>query len=205
MATKNKVQCKDYPIGIEPIAPDDPSTRTKNKCRFAWNPKQLVLIGMLIISVFVITALASIIGVYCGTGNCGGSSSSSSGSSSNGGNDDNGNNQNHSSSSSSNSNTPTIAVTNRPLTIPIIESPPTTTPIDARLSVACNFVSIWDLTECRTTTFISTSSAAVGSTIPSEMGFLTQLTFLDLCCNQLTGTIPTEIGIFNTTHIHGFV
>ena len=175
MATKNKVQCKDYPIGNESIAPDDPSTRTKNKCRFAWNPKQLVWIGMLIISVFVITALASIIGVYCGKGKCGG------------------NNQNHSSSSSNNSNTPTIAVTNRPVTIPIIESPPTTTPIDARLSVACNFVSIWDLTECRITTFISTSSAAVGSTIPSEMGFLTQLTFLDLCCNQLTGTIPTEL------------
>jgi hypothetical protein len=32
-------------------------------------------------------------------------------------------------------------------------------------------------------------------TIPSEVSLLTKLTYLDLCCNSLTGTIPSQLGL----------
>jgi hypothetical protein len=70
----------------------------------------------------------------------------------------------------------------------------TTRPIQEQLSVACHFLSITNLTECQTRTFIDTSYNAVGNTIPTEIGLLTQLTRLDLCDNDLVGTIPSILG-----------
>jgi Leucine-rich repeat (LRR) protein len=69
------------------------------------------------------------------------------------------------------------------------------TPIlEQQLLVACNFVTIPNLTECQETTYIDTSTTW-GNTIPTEMGVLTQLTDLDLSFNpNLIGTIPSTLG-----------
>ncbi|KAI2505059.1 hypothetical protein MHU86_9415 [Fragilaria crotonensis] len=63
--------------------------------------------------------------------------------------------------------------------------------------IACNFLSIPDVTTCRST-FVFDSDNGVtttGSTIPSEIGLLTQLTYLDVEGNSLSSTIPSEIGL----------
>jgi Leucine rich repeat len=70
----------------------------------------------------------------------------------------------------------------------------TTRPINEQLSVACNFLSITNLTECLTTTHTDSSWNAVGLTIPTEIGLLTQLIRLSLCDNDLVGTIPSILG-----------
>ncbi|KAI2501778.1 hypothetical protein MHU86_12698 [Fragilaria crotonensis] len=64
-------------------------------------------------------------------------------------------------------------------------------------TIACQFLSIPDLTVCQSTTSfdsVNTDDRTTGSTIPSAIGLLTQLTYLDFYGNQLTSTIPTEIG-----------
>ena len=68
------MQEENYPIGIEPIPPDDPPETSQNISSgrtSSRNRKQLsVLIGLLIAASVIITALSSTIGVLCGTGNC---------------------------------------------------------------------------------------------------------------------------------------
>ena len=59
--------------------------------------------------------------------------------------------------------------------------------------IACDFLSIPDLTTCQST--LDFSRDRYGSTIPSEIGLLTQLTFLSIYDNELKGTIPSEVGL----------
>lgn len=67
------------------------------------------------------------------------------------------------------------------------------------LTVACEFISVPDVAECRSTvkfdSFIDAGDRTTGSTIPSEIGLLTQLMVLRLPFNQLISTIPTEIAL----------
>ncbi|KAI2492109.1 hypothetical protein MHU86_22445 [Fragilaria crotonensis] len=69
----------------------------------------------------------------------------------------------------------------------------TTTPSLASLAIACNFLSIPDVTDCQST--FSFSGSTTGSTIPSEIGLLTQLTYLSFYNNALTSSIPSEIAL----------
>jgi hypothetical protein len=86
---------------------------------------------------------------------------------------------------------PPVVVTNAPITS---TSPPTAPLIDEALTTACTFVALSSLSECQSVTSIRTTSV-VGSTIPSEIGLLTQLTVLDLSMNALAGTIPSTLGL----------
>ena len=61
-----------------------------------------------------------------------------------------------------------------------------------QLMVACNFLLFTNLTECQTER--SFEGTTWGTTIPTEIGWLTQLTRLDLSVNSFTGTIPSTIG-----------
>jgi Leucine rich repeat len=66
--------------------------------------------------------------------------------------------------------------------------------------VACHFINLPNLTECQATTFFDEDP--VGNTIPKELGLLTQLTYLWLSNNQLTGTIPSTLGsLTQLTHL----
>lgn len=66
--------------------------------------------------------------------------------------------------------------------------------------IACNFLSRPNLTECRATTKFDSLhdpnniDITNGSTIPSELGVLTKLTYLDFAENALSGTIPSSLG-----------
>lgn len=66
--------------------------------------------------------------------------------------------------------------------------------------VACDFLSLQDMTECenRTTYDSRTGESTTGSTIPSEIALLTKLTSLYLEDMRLKGTIPSEIGLMAT-------
>ena len=70
--------------------------------------------------------------------------------------------------------------------------------------IACNFLSIPSLTECRATTefdFYTGGAVTNGSIIPSEIGLLTQLTHLEFGWNVLTGSIPSSIAsLTNLVH-----
>jgi hypothetical protein len=70
-------------------------------------------------------------------------------------------------------------------------NPPTVSCILAE-QIACNFLSIPDLTTCLST--VAFYGGATGSTIPSEIALLTNLTYLFISNNRLKGTIPSEIG-----------
>ena len=59
--------------------------------------------------------------------------------------------------------------------------------------IACNFLSEPDVAECRSTVVFG--GTTTGSTIPSEIGLLTQLQGLSFSSNQLTSAIPSEIGL----------
>ena len=70
----------------------------------------------------------------------------------------------------------------------------TTRTIEEQLTVACQFLSLTNLAECSTITAIETS-IMVGTTIPTEIGLLTQFTSLILNNNtHLMGTIPSTLG-----------
>ncbi len=72
---------------------------------------------------------------------------------------------------------------------------PSSTTIQER--IACNFLSLTNLDECRSTlefTSYDGRYSTSGSTIPSEIGLLTQLRHLDLYNNELSGSIPSSIG-----------
>ena len=62
-------------------------------------------------------------------------------------------------------------------------------------------VELWgEYYDIATTTEIDLSGNQLTGSIPSEIGCLTNLTYLDLYNNQLTGEIPSEIG--NLTRLY---
>ncbi|KAI2513072.1 hypothetical protein MHU86_1364 [Fragilaria crotonensis] len=80
------------------------------------------------------------------------------------------------------------------IAIPVILSSrnATSTSAPSPEQIACNFISISKLIECRSTYAVS-RRRSISGTIPSEIGLLTQLTSLDLASNQLTGTISSTV------------
>ncbi|KAI2505047.1 hypothetical protein MHU86_9403 [Fragilaria crotonensis] len=103
--------------------------------------------------------------------------------------------------------TPTLKPisTAQPTQAPTMRRPTTTskptslTPV----AIACSFLSIPNVTKCRSTLVfdsynngdLENRKIPTGSTIPSEIGHLTQLTFLEFFNNSLTSAIPSEIGL----------
>ncbi len=90
--------------------------------------------------------------------------------------------------------TPTRAPSSRR---PTTSSKPTSL---ASERIACNFLSIPNATKCRSTVkfdAFNNGDKTTGSTIPSEIGLLSQLTSLDFYDNSLTSTIPSEIGLLS--------
>ena len=183
------MQEENYPIGIEPIPPDDPPETSQNISSgrtSSRNRKQLsVLIGLLIVASVIITALSSTIGVLCGTGNCHG-----------------GNPGGSRPGTPQFTNSPIATVTTRSSRAPSV------VPSDAQWNVICSFLSIPDRTECQSTRAISVDASSsieevMATTIPTEVGLMTHLTFLMLCCNQFIGTIPTEIGLLTQLSLLG--
>jgi hypothetical protein len=66
--------------------------------------------------------------------------------------------------------------------------------------IACNFLSISNVTKCRSTVRFDSyfdGDVTTGSTIPSEIALLSRLMYLDVAYNQLTGTIPSEMGLMH--------
>ncbi|KAI2500936.1 hypothetical protein MHU86_13543 [Fragilaria crotonensis] len=59
--------------------------------------------------------------------------------------------------------------------------------------IACNFLSMRYVNVCRSA--LGFQDTTRGSTIPSEIGLLTQLKYLNVNFNSLTSTIPSEIGL----------
>ena len=112
-----------------------------------------------------------------------------------------------SAASSSSLTFPTTALIAAPATREPTTPPPTSTPTTPLVAseptsltpvlIACNFLSIRDATTCRSISEFG--GKTTGSTIPSEIGLLTQLTYLDFYENFLTSTIPSEIGLL--THL----
>jgi hypothetical protein len=89
-----------------------------------------------------------------------------------------------------------------PSTVAQVSSvPPTPLPIILTPEqIACNFLSIPNVTECRSKVMFDSyksNDTTTGFTIPSEIGLLTQLTYLDFYGNQLTSKIPSEIGLLS--------
>ncbi len=83
-----------------------------------------------------------------------------------------------------------------PTPAPTTGTPSTKAPISAESEqIACYFLSISNVTECRSTLRYNAEKKPTGSTIPSEIGLLTQLTYLDVYNNTLSGSIPSEIGL----------
>lgn len=86
----------------------------------------------------------------------------------------------------------------KPCTSPMQTVAPISTPTSTTTAerIACNFLSISNLDECRTTLEFASYNgmhSTTGSTIPSEIGLLTQLTRLDFYNNHLTGSIPSSL------------
>ena len=188
-----------------------------------------------VILFLLVVVVATVTGITCGTGHCGGSRKSPSSATE----------VASSSSKMHRSNDTTTVVV--PTTVPVVQttnaptlrSPPTslapsngpvhiipsvfpslspTVPLEP-IDVACQFLSMRNITECvRTTSIgwrindtldrISADVVVVGSTtIPSELGLLTQLTYLDLYydttvtytspqySSKLNGTIPSTLGL----------
>ena len=69
------------------------------------------------------------------------------------------------------------------------------TPTTQQLQLACKFFSQTDIEFCLSMTTAGGNVISNGfTTIPSEIGFLTQLTTLKISFNMLTGTLPSVIG-----------
>ena len=62
-----------------------------------------------------------------------------------------------------------------------------------QLKVACDFLNFDDVTACQAARIVN-GTITKGNTIPSEIGLLTQLTYLNLAGRQLRGTIPSTLG-----------
>ena len=81
-------------------------------------------------------------------------------------------------------------------TLPPVTILPTTT-LDASIIRACQFFTDVTITVCSSMTSYTGASTVgtVQSTIPTEIGILTQLTYLELQSVALVGTIPSELGL----------
>jgi hypothetical protein len=77
-------------------------------------------------------------------------------------------------------NITTLAPTKQPSRAPI-----------SSLQVACEFLNVPNVSTCQLQTMFNSSKIG---TIPTEIGLLTQTTFLQLATMQLVGTIPSTIG-----------
>ena len=85
---------------------------------------------------------------------------------------------------------PTAAPTQAPTAGPT--AAPTKAPTTDPKQIACDFLNRPNLEDCLLKT--SFDGSTKGSTIPSQLGLLTQLTYLNLNFNNLTSAIPSEIG-----------
>lgn len=96
------------------------------------------------------------------------------------------------------------------IVVPIVLTRPSGTSSE---QIACNFIEQPSLSECRTTNAYITAYTPPGTTIPTEIGLLTQLTSLWLYENVYVGTIPSEIGlltllgglVFSDTELRGTI
>ena len=100
---------------------------------------------------------------------------------------------------------PTAGPTLAPTNAPAVDACSPTAPTAAKGSaqVACAFLDISDLRTCCSTTRFDDKT--VGTIIPTEIGLLTQLGYLDLYNNALTSTIPTEIGLLTQLTLLAFL
>ncbi|KAI2501663.1 hypothetical protein MHU86_12787 [Fragilaria crotonensis] len=109
----------------------------------------------------------------------------------------------------------TPTTTDSPSLAPVSEShtvtrsaPPSTVPPSwTPEQVACTFLSISNVAKCRTTVkfdLINNGGTPTGSTIPSEVGLLTQMRFVSFSYNHLSGNIPSEIGLLTQLTELGF-
>ncbi|KAI2513081.1 hypothetical protein MHU86_1373 [Fragilaria crotonensis] len=64
--------------------------------------------------------------------------------------------------------------------------------------IACQFIGLESLTECAAALEIRRSQGRGGGTIPTEIGLLTQLTYLSLEGNGLGGSIPSAVGYLSS-------
>lgn len=97
---------------------------------------------------------------------------------------------------SSTTGTSSLPSPTTPTTASLPPSTPTTiskTPV----GIACKFLAMTNVTKCRVK--ITFRDRTTGSTIPSEIGALTQLMTLDLFGDSLVSSIPSEIGLL--THL----
>ena len=90
-------------------------------------------------------------------------------------------------SPSTTSLTPVVA----PFGVPSTSLPPMSI-FEQQLTVACTFLDSPNISECQNMS--SFTGKSVGTTIPLEIGVLTQLIFLNLYGNRLIGTIPSSLG-----------
>ncbi len=78
---------------------------------------------------------------------------------------------------------------------PVVTEPTTAPPTSLTPEwIACKFLSMPDLATCRIAVALA-GRIATDSTIPTEIGLLTQMEFLGLEGNELTSSIPSEIGL----------
>ena len=87
--------------------------------------------------------------------------------------------------------TPTLA----PVTLSPGATPVPTSPLTPE-QIACNFLSVASLTECRAKLSfdpIYGGDSTNGTTIPTEIGILTQLTYLSFFLTHMTGSIPASL------------
>ena len=87
-----------------------------------------------------------------------------------------------------------------PPTTPTTTSLPPSTPTaisKTPVGIACKFLAMTNVTKCQAK--VTFRDSTTGSTIPSEIGALTQLMALDLFGNSLLSSIPSEIGLL--THL----
>ena len=93
--------------------------------------------------------------------------------------------------------TATLSMTNAPTLSPITEQQQQQLPV----AVACHFLKLTDMTTCQSTTFFI--GHPVERTIPTEIGLLTQLTFLYLVDSNISGPIPSTLGnLANLTSLY---
>lgn len=64
--------------------------------------------------------------------------------------------------------------------------------------IACQFIGLESLTECAAVLDVRRSKGRGGGTIPTEIGLLTQLTYLSLEGNGLGGSIPSAFGYLSS-------
>ena len=97
----------------------------------------------------------------------------------------------HGRSSPADTTTTTTTTALSPVSIVVATTMPTR-PTIQQMYVACAFLNTPDISECQTMT--SFRNATNGTTIPTEIGWLTQLTWLTLANQALTGSMPSTLG-----------